>query len=90
MSVLIKRVPGHYPQIVVTFYAVLTAIVLLTPVTISRLPELDFAAMRHPSIWGGLLYLGVISTACGFLLWNRGLHSSLQEYCWLFAQSSSG
>lgn len=73
MSVLIKRVPGHYSQIVVTFYAVLVAIVILTPVTISRLPELDVRAMMHPSIWGGLLYLGVISTACGFLMWNRGL-----------------
>ena len=29
--------------------------------------------MTHPTIWGGLLYLGVISTAGGFLLWNRGL-----------------
>jgi drug/metabolite transporter (DMT)-like permease len=37
------------------------------------LGELDFQAIMHPSIWGGLLYLGVISTACAFLLWNRGL-----------------
>lgn len=73
MSVLIERVPGHYSQIVVTFYAALVAVVLLTPVTISRLPDLDVSAMMHPSIWGGLVYLGVISTACGFLLWNRGL-----------------
>ncbi|WP_342420876.1 DMT family transporter [Paenibacillus sp. FSL E2-0178] len=73
MSVLIKRVPGHYSQIVVTFYAALVAVVLLTPVTISRLPDLDVSALMHPSIWGGLVYLGVISTACGFLLWNRGL-----------------
>jgi drug/metabolite transporter (DMT)-like permease len=73
MSVLIKRVPGQYSQIVITTYAVLVAIVLLTPVTISRLDELDFQAIMHPSIWGGLLYLGVISTACAFLLWNRGL-----------------
>jgi len=29
--------------------------------------------LTHPTIWGGLLYLGVISTAGGFLLWNRGL-----------------
>lgn len=29
--------------------------------------------MTQPSIWGGLLYLGIISTACGFLLWNKGL-----------------
>ncbi|NOU91948.1 EamA family transporter [Paenibacillus sp. LMG 31456] len=73
MSVLIKRVPEQYSQIVVTCYTTLVAIVLLTPFTISRLPELDVQAMMHPSIWGGLLYLGVISTACAFLLWNRGL-----------------
>ncbi|KAB7704114.1 EamA family transporter [Bacillus aerolatus] len=73
MSVLIKRVPEQYSQIVITSYAILVAIALLTPFTISRLAELDFQVMMHPSIWGGLLYLGVISTACGFLLWNRGL-----------------
>ncbi|MBD1381763.1 DMT family transporter [Metabacillus arenae] len=73
MSVLIKRVPEHYSQMVVTSYAILVAIALLTPFTISRLSELDFQVMMHPSIWGGLLYLGVISTACAFLLWNRGL-----------------
>nr|WP_278430451.1 DMT family transporter [Brevibacillus laterosporus] len=73
MSVLIKRVPEQYSQIVVTSYAILVAIALLTPFTIGRLAKLDFQAMMHPSIWGGLLYLGVISTACAFLLWNRGL-----------------
>ncbi|WP_169083970.1 DMT family transporter [Paenibacillus sp. PL91] len=73
MSVLIKRVPGQYSQIVVTYYTTLVAIVILTPFTMSRLPELDVQAMMHPSIWGGLLYLGIISTACAFLLWNRGL-----------------
>ncbi|MFE0503225.1 DMT family transporter [Peribacillus butanolivorans] len=73
MSVLIKRVPGQYSQIVVTTYAILVSLVLLTPFTINRLDKLDFQAMMHPTIWGGLLYLGVISTACAFLLWNRGL-----------------
>ncbi|MFD6442185.1 DMT family transporter [Peribacillus sp. NPDC060186] len=73
MSVLIKRVPGQYSQIVVTTYAILVSIALLTPFTINRLDKLDFQAMMHPTIWGGLLYLGVISTACAFLLWNRGL-----------------
>ncbi|MCU6790549.1 DMT family transporter [Paenibacillus sp. WQ 127069] len=73
MSVLIKRIPRQYSQIVVTFYTTVVAIVLLTPITISRLPELDVQAMMDPSIWGGLLYLGIVSTACAFLLWNRGL-----------------
>jgi len=73
MSVLIKRVPEQYSQIVVTSYGTLVAIIVLTPLAIPRLKNLDFHAMAEPSIWGGLLYLGVISTACGFLLWNRGL-----------------
>ncbi|MEQ6357187.1 DMT family transporter [Lysinibacillus sp. M3] len=73
MSVLIKRVPEQYSPIVVTSYGTLVAIIVLTPLAIPRLIHLDFHAMAEPSIWGGLLYLGVISTACGFLLWNRGL-----------------
>ncbi len=73
MSVLIKRVPEQYSPIVVTSYGTLVAIIVLTPLAISRLKNLDFHAMVEPSIWGGLLYLGIISTACGFLLWNRGL-----------------
>jgi len=73
MSVLVKRVPEQYSQIAVTGYAILVAIVLLTPVTVGRLAELDFQTMMHPSVWGGLLYLGIVSTACAFLLWNRGL-----------------
>ncbi|MCL1697634.1 DMT family transporter [Lysinibacillus sp. BPa_S21] len=73
MSVLIKRVPEQYSQIVVTSYGTLVAIIVLTPLAIPRLLKLDFHVMLEPSILGGLLYLGVISTACGFLLWNRGL-----------------
>lgn len=73
MSVLIKRVPGHYSQIVVTTYAIVVALILLTPFTLYRLPALDWTAMMHPTIWGGFIYLGVISTALGFLLWNHGL-----------------
>ncbi|MFP7471413.1 DMT family transporter [Niallia taxi] len=73
MSVLVKRVPSDYSQIVVTTYATLVALVLLTPFVLPRLSAINFSELTHPTIWGGLLYLGVISTAGGFLLWNRGL-----------------
>lgn len=73
MSVLVKRVPSDYSQIVVTTYATLVALVLLTPFVLPRLSTINFSELTHPTIWGGLLYLGVISTAGGFLLWNRGL-----------------
>lgn len=73
MSVLVKKIPTQYSQIVVTTYTSSIAVLLLTPIVLPRLAQLDIHAMLHPSIGGGLLYLGVISTACGFLLWNKGL-----------------
>jgi drug/metabolite transporter (DMT)-like permease len=73
MSVLVKRVPSDYSQMVVITYSILVAIILLTPFVLPRLHKLDMTQMAHPTIWGGMLYLGIVSTAGGFLLWNRGL-----------------
>lgn len=73
MSVLVKRLPSDYSQIVVTTYSILVALIVLTPFVLPRLQEIDISQLTHPAIWGGLLYLGIVSTACGFLLWNRGL-----------------
>ncbi|WP_462409437.1 DMT family transporter [Neobacillus sp. Marseille-QA0830] len=73
MSVLVKRVPSVYSQIVVTTYSILVALIVLTPFVLPRLHAIHFSQLTHPTIWGGVLYLGIISTACGFLLWNRGL-----------------
>jgi drug/metabolite transporter (DMT)-like permease len=73
MSVLVKLLPNDYSQIVVTTYSILVALIVLTPFVLPRLDEINISQLTHPTIWGGLLYLGVISTAFGFLLWNRGL-----------------
>lgn len=73
MSVLIKKVPSHYSQIVVTTYTSLIAVMLLAPFVLPRLQDLDLASVLQPTISGGLLYLGIVSTAGGFLLWNKGL-----------------
>lgn len=73
MSVLVKRLPSDYSQIVVTTYTILVALIVLTPFVLQRLHEINISQLTHPTIWGGLLYLGVVSTAGGFLLWNRGL-----------------
>ncbi|WP_153733240.1 DMT family transporter [Sporosarcina obsidiansis] len=73
MSVLIKRIPDEYSQIVVTTYATLIAVVVLTPFVIPKLPQIDINDVTNPTIWGGLIYLGVISTSIAFLLWSRGL-----------------
>ncbi|HDR4736204.1 TPA: DMT family transporter [Bacillus cereus] len=73
MSVLVKRLPSDYSQIVVTTYSTLVALIVLTPFVLPRLHAIDLSLLNRPTIWGGLLYLGIISTAVAFLLWNRGL-----------------
>jgi drug/metabolite transporter (DMT)-like permease len=73
MSVLVKKVPEHYSQIVVTTYTSSLAVILLTPFVLPKLAQLNWQAIFEPTIFGGILYLGIISTACGFLLWNKGL-----------------
>ena len=73
MSVLIKLLPDSYSQIAVTTYASVVAVIILTPFVLPRLNELNIAGLSHPTIWGGLLYLGIISTAGAFYLWSRGL-----------------
>lgn len=73
MSVLIKRLPSDYSQIVVTTYATLIAFIILTPFVITKLPQIDIDDLTNPTILGGLIYLGVISTSIAFLLWNLGL-----------------
>ncbi|HFK1513292.1 MULTISPECIES: DMT family transporter [Bacillus cereus group] len=73
MSVLVKRLPSDYSQIVVTTYSTLVALIVLTPFVLPRLHAIDISQLTRPTIWGGLLYLGIISTAVAFLLWNRGL-----------------
>lgn len=73
MSVFVKKIPSHYSQIVVTTYTSMITVMLLTPFVLPRLKNLDLASVLQPTISGGLLYLGIISTAGGFLLWNKGL-----------------
>lgn len=71
-SVLVKRVPPEYPSIVVTAYAMLVALVVMTPVGWARMPSVRLL-LGHTWVWAGILYLGVLSTAGAFLLWNEGL-----------------
>lgn len=71
-SVLVKRVPSEYSSIVVTAYAMLVALAVMTPLGWPHMPHLGIL-LGHTSVWLGILYLGVLSTAGAFLLWNEGL-----------------
>ncbi|CUH96061.1 putative membrane protein [Propionispora sp. 2/2-37] len=74
MSVLVKKVPADYSALVVTTYGILAAAIALTPlfVTQANIEKLQLA-VSEPAIWQGILYLGIVSTAGAFYLWNKGL-----------------
>jgi drug/metabolite transporter (DMT)-like permease len=72
MSVLVKRVPSEISPLTMTTYAIFVATVVLTPTAIKHLSGM-VDSLLHPEVWGGVLYLGVVSTAGAFYLWNKGL-----------------
>ncbi len=72
MSVLVKKIPNHYSQIVVTTYAILFAAIVMAPFGLTQVHH-AFNAMTRPATLAGVLYLGIISTAGAFFLWNKGL-----------------
>lgn len=73
MSVLVKRVPNRYSQLVITTYAVLTAFMAMTPLAVRNLGLIQTEIFLQPTVWQGVLYLGVVSTAGAFYFWNKGL-----------------
>jgi len=73
MSVLVKLIPQHYSPLVITTYAILVAAIVLIPPTLLQLHEINVDLLLEPRIVGGILYLGIVSTALAFYLWNKGL-----------------
>lgn len=72
MSVLVKLVPKDYSLLVITTYAIFIVTLLLTPMALIHLGP-TAKLIFHPGILAGVLYLGVVSTAGAFFLWNKGL-----------------
>ncbi|MCL6599403.1 MAG: DMT family transporter [Alicyclobacillus macrosporangiidus] len=73
MSVLVKRVPPAYPSWVITAHAMLAAWVAMTPAALWQGRGVSWAVLTRPGITLGILYIGVVSTAIAFFLWNFGL-----------------
>lgn len=72
MSVLLKLLKGYSP-VVITSYGVLVAIILLGPYSLWWLTTTNWMPFSTPTVWGSVLYLGIVSTTGGFCLWNKGL-----------------
>lgn len=73
MSVLVKRIPACYSQLVTTTYAILIAAIVITPLAAPPLNAEHLALLLQTKIWSGILYLGIVATAGAFYFWNKGL-----------------
>lgn len=75
LSVGAKKLGERLSSLLVTTYAIGYAIIFTTPVMIweSTRQQVDWDVLLQGDIVAAVLYLGVISTAVAFFLWNQGL-----------------
>lgn len=73
MSVLVKRVPEDYSQLVITTYVMLVAVIAMTPFVLGSLQQVEAVVSLGSSTLLEILYIGIVSTACAYYLWNKGL-----------------
>lgn len=70
-SVLVKAATTSHATLVVTTYAIAAGFLLTSPTVPIEDAQLHWLAMPILA-WWGIVYLGVISTAGAFYLWNKG------------------
>ncbi len=72
LSVYVKVASKRFSSLFITTYAILFAIVFTTPVMIWELHSYEIY-YQSILIISGVLYLGIVSTAGAFFLWNKGM-----------------
>lgn len=90
-TVLGRLAANRYPPVTVTTYATLTGILWVLPAIPVELA--GFAWKPLPlAVWWGTLYLGLVSTALAFYLWNKGftLMDAASGSLFFFAQPVVG
>lgn len=74
MSVMLKLIPSRYSPLQVNIYAVITAIICLSPINLPTVADLPWdKILNSPEVIFSVIYMGAISTSIAFLLWNKGL-----------------
>ncbi len=73
LSVYVKKASARYSSLTITTYALLFAVVFTTPIAAWEIQSHTVLLFANPLVWLGTLYIGVISTAAAFFLWNKGL-----------------
>ncbi|MCX7569142.1 EamA family transporter [Tumebacillus sp. DT12] len=71
-SVLGKSLSDKYPALTVTFWAAVAGAVFTLPVAGWEMTTEEIIWTADPLVWGGVLFLGIVSTALAFFLWLKG------------------
>jgi len=71
-TVLSKKATQRYSSLAVTTYAALFGIVFTSPAMVWELAVNPISFRFGWDIWMGVIYIGIISTAGAFYLWNKG------------------
>ncbi|MCR6847919.1 DMT family transporter [Bacillus sp. IBL03825] len=72
LSIYVKIASARFSSLVITTYAIFFSLFFITPFMIW---ELQSSSIEHTNMYVllGVLYLGIVSTAGAFFLWNKGL-----------------
>lgn len=71
-TVLSKRATQTYSSLAVTTYVALFGIIFTSPIMVWELSVTPISWHFGWETWAGVLYIGIISTAGAFYLWNKG------------------
>lgn len=72
LSIYVKIASQRFSSLIITTYAIFFAILFITPCMIWELQSNSIQSFNTFIILG-ILYLGIISTAGAFFLWNKGM-----------------
>lgn len=72
LSVYVKIASKKFTSLVITAYSILFAFIFTSPFAFLELLK-ENINLSNTSVILGILYLGLISTAAAFFLWNKGL-----------------
>ncbi|GAB6477080.1 DMT family transporter [Bacillus cereus] len=72
LSIYVKIASARFSSLVITTYAIFFSLFFITPFMIW---EFQSSPIEHMNLYVllGVLYLGIVSTAGAFFLWNKGL-----------------
>lgn len=73
LSIYVKKASARYSSLTITTYAILFAVLFTSPVAVWEMGSHPVLLLANPLVWLGTLYIGIISTAVAFFLWNKGM-----------------